>query len=163
MPSFLEGLPFRWLLLALFLVVFCRAQATYWVARLAVTGASRSRWGGWLRSPAVRRESALLERWGLPVVTASFVVVGLQTVMNAAAGLARVAWWRYTVAMVPGCVVWALLYATVGFAVFWAVVAALAGSPWGVAAIGGLVVAAAVALTVIHRRRRRTGGPARLP
>ncbi|MCS6568756.1 VTT domain-containing protein [Curtobacterium flaccumfaciens pv. flaccumfaciens] len=163
MPSFLEGLPFRWLVLALFVIVFCRAQATYWVARLAVTGASRSRWGGWLRSPAVRRGSALLDRWGLPVVTVSFVVVGLQTVMNAAAGLARVAWWRYTIAMVPGCVAWAFLYATVGLAVFWAVVAALAGSPWGIAALVGLVVVAGVALTVLRRRRDRSGGPSRLP
>ncbi|MBF4614021.1 DedA family protein [Curtobacterium sp. VKM Ac-1376] len=163
MPSFLDELPFRWLVLALFVIVFCRAQATYWVARLAVTGASRSRWGGWLESPAVRRGSALLERWGLPVLTVSFVVVGLQTVMNAAAGLARVAWWRYTVAMVPGCVAWAFLYATVGLAVFWAVVAALAGSPWGIAALAALVVAAVVTLTVTRKRRNRTGGPARLP
>jgi membrane protein DedA with SNARE-associated domain len=162
-PDFLEELPFRQLVLALFVIVFCRAQATYWVARLAVTGASRSRWGGWLDSSAVRRGSVLLERWGLPVVTVSFVVVGLQTVMNAAAGLARVAWWRYTIAMVPGCVAWAFLYATVGLAVFWAVVAALAGSLWGIAAVAVLVVAMVVAVTVLHRSRNRSGGPARLP
>ncbi|MFZ6991429.1 DedA family protein [Curtobacterium sp. RRHDQ66] len=163
MPSFLDGLPFWWLVLALFVIVFCRAQATYWIARGAVAGASRSRWGRWLDSAAVRRGSALLDRWGLPVVTVSFVTVGLQTVMNAAAGLARVPWWRYLLAMVPGCVAWAFLYATVGLAVFWAVVAALAGSPWGITAVAVLVVAAVALVTVLHRRRNRTGGSARLP
>lgn len=163
MPSFLEGLPFWWLVLALFVIVFCRAQATYWIARGALAGASRSRWGRWLGSAAVRRGSALLDRWGLPVVTVSFVTVGLQTVMNAAAGLARVPWWRYLLAMVPGCVAWAFLYATVGLAVFWAVVAALAGSPWGIAAMALLVVAAVVAVTVVRHRGSRTGGSSRLP
>ncbi|ROP65185.1 DedA family protein [Curtobacterium sp. ZW137] len=163
MPDFLEGLPFWWLVLALFVIVFCRAQATYWIARGAVAGASRSRWGRWLDSAAVRRGSALLDRFGLPVLTVSFVTVVLQTVMNAAAGLARVPWWRYLVAMVPGCVAWAFLYATVGLAVFWAVVAALAGSPWGMAAVVALVVLLVGTVAVLHNRRNRPGGSARLP
>jgi membrane protein DedA with SNARE-associated domain len=152
-PSFLEGLPFRWLVLALFAVVFCRAQATYWLARGAVSGASRSRWGRWLDSAAVRRGSALLDRWGLPVVTLSFLTVGLQTIVNAAAGVARVRWWRYTAAMVPGCVAWAFVYASVGIAVFWAVIAAFAGSPWGAVALVALVAATAAVVWAVRRRR----------
>ncbi|OII09029.1 DedA family protein [Curtobacterium sp. MCBA15_008] len=156
MPSFLEGLPFWWLVLALFAVVLCRAQATYWLARGAVAGASRSRWGRWLDSAAVRRGSALLDRWGLPVVTLSFLTVGLQTIMNAAAGIARVPWWRYTLAMLPGCVAWAFIYATVGIALFWAVLATFAGSPWGVVVLVALVVAAGVGTWSVRRRRRPT-------
>jgi membrane protein DedA with SNARE-associated domain len=155
-PSFLEGLPFWWLVLALFAVVLCRAQATYWLARGAVAGASRSRWGRWLDSAAVRRGSALLDRWGLPVVTLSFLTVGLQTIMNAAAGIARVPWWRYTLAMLPGCVAWAFIYATVGIALFWAVLATFAGSPWGVVVLVALVVAAGVGTWSVRRRRRPT-------
>jgi len=153
-PSFLEGLPFWWLVLALFVVVFCRAQATYWLARAAVAGASRSRWGRWLDSAAVRRGSALLDRWGLPVVTVSFLTVGLQTVMNASAGVARVPWWRYTAAMVPGCAAWAFVYATVGIALFWAGVQAVAGSPWGIVALVLLLAALAVVVWTARRRRR---------
>ena len=156
MPSFLEGLPFWWLVLALFAVVLCRAQATYWLARGAVAGASRSRWGRWLDSAAVRRGSALLDRWGLPVVTLSFLTVGLQTIMNAAAGIARVPWWRYTLAMLPGCVAWAFIYATVGIALFWAVLATFAGSPWGVVVLVALVVAGGVGTWSVRRRRRPT-------
>jgi len=155
-PSFLEGLPFWWLVLALFAVVLCRAQATYWLARGAVAGASRSRWGRWLDSAAVRRGSALLDRWGLPVVTLSFLTVGLQTIMNAAAGIARVPWWRYTLAMLPGCVAWAFIYATVGIALFWAVLATFAGSPWGVVVLVALVVAGGVGTWSVRRRRRPT-------
>ncbi len=153
MPTFLDELPFWPLVAALLVIVFCRALATYWVARLAVTGASRSRLGRWVDGAAVRRGSALLDRWGLPVVAVSFLTVGLQTVMNAAAGLARVAWWRYTAAMLVGCVAWALVYATVGLAVFWAVLAAVAGSQWGVAAIALVVAVGAVGWVVLRRRR----------
>jgi membrane protein DedA with SNARE-associated domain len=159
-PSFLEGLPFWWLVAALFVVVFCRAQATYWLARVAVAGASRSRWGRWLDSAAVRRGSALLDRWGLPVVTLSFLTVGLQTIMNAAAGIARLPWWRYTLAMVPGCVAWAFVSATVGIALFWAVLAAFAGSPLGVVALVALVVAAGAVVWSVRRRRRVASGAA---
>ncbi|PCN46795.1 hypothetical protein Csp2054_15255 [Curtobacterium sp. 'Ferrero'] len=154
MPTFLDELPFWPLVTALLVIVFCRAQATYWVARLAVTGASRSPLGRWVDSAAVRRGSALLDRWGLPVVAVSFLMVGLQTVMNAAAGLARVPWWRYTAAMLVGCVAWAFVYATVGLAVFWAVLAAVAGSPWGLVAVLVLVAGAAAALWTVRRRRR---------
>lgn len=156
MPSFLEGLPFWWLVLALFAVVVCRAQATYWAARGAVAGTSRSRWGRWLESAAVRRASALLDRWGLPIVTLSFLTVGLQTVMNAAAGIARVPWWRYTLAMLPGCVAWAFISATVGVALFWAVLASIAGSPWGVVVLIALVVAGGAGIWSVRRRRRPT-------
>ncbi|MEK6345041.1 MULTISPECIES: VTT domain-containing protein [Curtobacterium] len=153
MPSFLDDLPFWPLVATLLVIVFCRAQATYWLARLAVSGASRSRWGRWLDSAAVRRGSALLDRFGLPVVSVSFLTVGLQTVLNAAAGVARVPWWRYTVAMLIGCVAWALVYATVGLALFWAVLAAFAGSPWGVVAIALVVAAGGVGWVVLRRRR----------
>ncbi|MFS0729182.1 VTT domain-containing protein [Curtobacterium sp. 1P10AnD] len=159
MPSFLDDLPFWPLVATLLVIVFCRAQATYWVARLAVTGASRSRLGRWVDSVAVRRGSALLDRWGLPVVAVSFLTVGLQTVMNAAAGLARVPWWRYTAVMLVGCVAWAFVYATVGLAVFWAVLAAVAGSPWGVVALVTVVAAVAVGWAVARRRRRASAAP----
>lgn len=161
MPSFLEELPFWWLVLALVVVVFCRAQGTYWSARVAVAGASRARWGRWLDSAAVRRGSALLDRWGLPVISVSFLTVGLQTIVNAAAGVARVPWWRYTVAMLPGCVAWAIVYATVGLAVFWTVVATVAGSPWGVAALVALVLASVAAVWTVRRRRRLAADSAR--
>ena len=89
MPAFLDELGFVELLAALFVIVLVRAQATYWLARAVVTGAASRRWGRWLESPALKRASALLARYGAPAVTVSFLTVGLQTMINAAAGAAR--------------------------------------------------------------------------
>ena len=70
----------------------------------------------------------------------SFLTVGFQTVVNAAAGLIRMPWLRYTVAMLIGCAAWAAIYATVGIAAFEASLALAARSPWALVAV--LAVAA---------------------
>jgi membrane protein DedA with SNARE-associated domain len=150
----LAGLPFGGLVAALFAIVVCRAQATYWLARGARRGAAATRWGRWVDGPGVARASRVLARWGPPAVTLSFLTVGLQTVMNAAAGASRMRWPVYLVAMLPGCAAWALIYATVGFAVLWAVVGSVAGSPSGVVGLVLLGVVAAVVVTVLVVRRR---------
>ncbi|NQX11679.1 VTT domain-containing protein [Microbacteriaceae bacterium VKM Ac-2855] len=155
MPAFFDGLGFWELLLGLFVVVFLRAQATYWIARGVVAGVANRRWGRWIDAPAMARGARILNRWGAPAITVSFLTVGLQTVMNAAAGAARMRWLVYLLAMVPGCIAWALIYATIGFTVLWAVIGAAAGSPWGVAVLAALVLGAAA--LVWWRVRGRAG------
>ena len=54
-----------------------------------------------------------MQRWGAPVVTASFLTVGVQTLVNLAAGLARMPLRRYLPALVVGGAIWAFIYATV--------------------------------------------------
>ncbi|ROP57066.1 MULTISPECIES: DedA family protein [unclassified Rathayibacter] len=152
MPAFLDELGFVELLAALFVIVLVRAQATYWVARAVVTGAASRRWGQRLESPALKRASALLARYGAPAVTVSFLTVGLQTMINAAAGAARMRFGVYLLAMLPGCAAWALIYATVGFAVLWAVIGAAAGSPLGVAVLVALAAAVVTAIVLLRRR-----------
>jgi membrane protein DedA with SNARE-associated domain len=162
MPAFFDGLGFWELLLGLFVVVFLRAQATYWIARGVVSGVRTRRWGRWLDAPAMEHGARILNRWGAPAITVSFLTVGLQTVMNAAAGAARMRWILYLLAMVPGCVAWAFVYATIGFTVLWAVIGAAAGSPWGIAALVVLLAAAAIVVWRLTRRRVRSGStPAR--
>lgn len=152
MPAFLDELGFVELLAALFVIVLLRAQATYWLAWAVVAGVASRRWGRWLESPAMRRASALLARYGAPAVTVSFLTVGFQTLMNAAAGAARMRFAVYLVAMLPGCAAWALIYATVGFTVLWAVVGAAAGSPLGIAVLVVLAVAVVAAIVLLRRR-----------
>jgi len=151
-PAFLDELGFVELLAALFAIVFLRAQATYWLARAIAAGVASRRWGRWLESPAMRRASAVLARYGAPAVTVSFLTVGFQTVVNAAAGAARMRWLVYLLAMIPGCAAWALIYATVGFAVLWAVIGAAAGSPAGVAVLAAVVAAVVVSVVLLRRR-----------
>lgn len=161
MPAWLEGRPFAVTVLVLFLIVLARAQATYWAGRGAMSGALHTALGRRLTGPRMTRAIARLHRWGLPLITVSFVTIGFQTVVNAAAGVTRMHWGRYTAAMLPGCVAWSLIYATVGIAAFTAWLR-LDGA-WQWVALSTLVVlaAAGVAITVhVKRRLRAAAGTA---
>jgi membrane protein DedA with SNARE-associated domain len=93
-------------------------------------------------------------RWGAPVVIVSFLTVGIQTLVNLAAGVLRMPLRRYLPALTVGSIIWAFLYATVGFATFaaWRQVYQL--SP--VVAIASVVVLlAALAAYIIWQLRHR--------
>jgi len=153
-PSWLEGKPFAITFAVLFGIVLLRAQATYWLGRGVTTGILHTRLAPKLESPKTARAISALNRWGPPLVTVSFLTIGFQTVVNAAAGLIRMPWIRYTVAMLIGCIAWALIYATVGFAAVEAGIALAAHSPWALVGVIVLMVVV-VAAVVIARRRRR--------
>jgi membrane protein DedA with SNARE-associated domain len=153
-----SGAPFLIAFAALFGIVFARAQLTYWAARGLVAGAGRTRLADKLDDPKTLRITAALNRWGPPLITLSFLTVGIQTAVNAAAGLTRMSWLRYTAWMVPGCLAWAAIYATVGLAAAQAWIALAARWPWA-QWIALAVVIAAIALGIVLRRRslvRRT-------
>ena len=61
---------------------------------------------------------AYLERWGFIGIPASFLTVGFQTMVNAAAGFIRMRWDLYTVAMIPGCIAWAASTRVVAFSLY---------------------------------------------
>ena len=69
-------------------------------------------------------------------------------------------WSTYTFAMIPGCILWALLYGLGTLAVFAAAIRAVAGSPWGWAGLAliAMLIAAKIAW---GRRERRTVNAAR--
>lgn len=161
MPDWLDGQPFALTFVVLFGIVLLRAQATYWAGRGVGSGARRTALGRRLEGPRTSRAITALNRWGLPVVTISFLTIGFQTVVNAAAGLTRMRWGRYTVAMLPGCALWAALYATVGFAALTAWLTLHGAWKW-VALAAVILVVAGGALIVRHVRavRRRALSPA---
>ncbi len=133
----------------LVVVVFLRAQATYWLGRGVVSGALRTRWRRRFEGPTMQRAHAFLERFGPFGVPASFLTVGFQTAVNAAAGVTRMRYGLYTLAMIPGCLAWAALYTGLGAA---ATTLFRAFTWWFV---GALVVAIAVGVVIAMRRRRR--------
>lgn len=153
-----SGLP---LFIFLFCVVFPRAQGTYWLGRAAAAGVLHGegrggRWeklAHWFSGPVPRRGAALLERWGLIIIPLCFLTVGIQTAVNAGAGLVRVRWVVYTLALIPGCILWSLLYGAGMLAVWMAVLQAAAGSPWAWAVLA--VLAAGIVATVWWRRAHR--------
>ena len=158
-PAFArEGI---WLFVFLFVVVLLRAQATYWLARGAASGAvlATGRQGflgtmaRWFDGPIPRKGAAMLDKWGLIVIPLCFLTVGIQTAVNAGAGLVRMRWSTYTIAMIPGCVLWALLYGLGTLAVFAAAIRAVAGSPWGWAGLA--LIATLIAAKIAWGRRKR--------
>ncbi len=151
------GLPLGLAVAVLFVIVFARAQLTYWIGRGVVSGARRSRWADRLDRPRVVRATELVNRWGAPVITVSFLTIGFQTAVNAAAGLTRMPFGRYLMAMIPGCLAWALLYATVGLAAVGAALAVAASSPWALVGIVVLIAAGAAAWLLRRRAADRDG------
>lgn len=139
----------------LYVVIWCRAGATYLLGRGARKAADRGRIATFLGSPSVQRATELVNRWGAPVVALSFLTVGFQTAANAAAGLTGMPARRYLPALAIGGLAWAFIYATVGLVAFMAWFELFLLSPWAAVAALGLLV---VLIWILLRHRRRTGG-----
>lgn len=153
--QWVQDLPLLPAVAFLYVVIWCRAGATYLVGRGARRAANRGRVAAFLTSPGVSRATALIHRWGAPVVALSFLTVGFQTAANAAAGLTGMPARRYLPALAVGGLAWAVIYATVGLVAVGAWFELFLISPWGAVAVLALVV---VLVAVILRHRRRTGG-----
>lgn len=145
--------PFPLIVAALFCIVLTRSNATYWVGRLIARGASRTRASRWMETPGYRRAAARLNTWGAPVVAASFLTIGVQTVINLAAGANRMPLIRYIPATVVGSTAWAFLYGSVGFVGFEAFTLLWEHSP--AAAVAGAILALAGLAWFVVRQVRR--------
>lgn len=147
MGDVVQDWPFWAVYLLFFCVATARSHATYAVGRGLRAGASRSghrpapvagadpapvapptsRLARRLDGPGLRRAEALMARYGAPLVTLSFLTIGVQTLLNAAAGGLRMPLRRYVPAAALGSLLWAGLYTSAGFAALDAVRGAL---PW---------------------------------
>ncbi|MFB4426843.1 DedA family protein [Streptomyces sp. QL37] len=137
----------------LYVIVLLRAGGTFAVGWLAGAGTRRSRFARRISSEKFRRAERAIQRWGAPVVAASFLTVGFQTAANFLAGSMRMPLPRYLPALLLGGAAWALIYATAGLGVL-----ALLGRLFAERTALG-VSAVAVALlagcgVVMYRRRR---------
>ena len=153
--------PYLVVVAGLFVIVFLRANGTYWLGRAISAGASRTRARRIMDSPGYQRAVEHLNQWGPPVVSVSFLTIGFQTLVNMAAGASRMPLVRYLPAMIVGCVMWAFLYGTVGYAGFESLALLWARNPAaaivvGVTAVSGLVVF--IVWRVRQAKRRRPDG-----
>ncbi|WP_084349105.1 DedA family protein [Janibacter limosus] len=138
----------------LFVIVMLRANATYWIGRGAAAGTRRWRRLEGEPSPGWLRAQGLVHRWGPIAVILCFLTIGIQTAVNATAGLTRMPLRRYLPAVTLGSVLWATLYASVGLAAAQAWLAAAARSPMVATLVAVLLVGGVIVLVV--RRRGRT-------
>lgn len=149
--------PLALIVAALFVIVFLRATGTYFLGRGIVAGTARSRWGDVVESRPYKVGSSWLNRWGAPAVTLCFVTVGVQTAVLLSAGISRMPYRKFFLALVPGCVMWALIYGTVGFVGFKALAALWEVSPVLTVVIGALaILAIIIGLRAVGRKQRTT-------
>ncbi|MDR2347288.1 MAG: hypothetical protein LBD90_01440 [Bifidobacteriaceae bacterium] len=136
-------------------VACVRSQCTYWLGRAVRAGLVRSPWAKRVSSQAATKARDKLERWGWPLIPASFLTVGFQTAVNLSAGLIGWRWGRYTLAAVPGWLMWGAVYAAFGLTAFAALAALATASPWvSVPTIEALVVLLVAGVLLARRRRR---------
>ncbi|MEU3309794.1 DedA family protein [Nocardiopsis sp. NPDC006832] len=149
--AFLEGQPFWVVYVTLLVVIMLRAPATHLLGRGVGAGVSRGRIGERL-GPKLDAAKARIDRYGAPVVTLSFLTVGMQTAIHFASGAVRMRFPVYIVATLIGGLIWAGLWGTVisGLVGGWLVL--FLNSPWTAV---GVVAVATVAVTVLVLRNRR--------
>lgn len=107
--------PFEGVVAGLFLIVLVRSNATYWIGRLAARGARHTRLVRLMETRRYQVAGERLRRWGAPLVAVSYLTIGVQTLVLLAAGAAAMPMRRFLPAALTGSVMWALVYATVGF------------------------------------------------
>lgn len=141
---------------ALFCIVMARANGTYWLGRGIAAGAQRTRASRLLESRHYARGVQWLNRWGAPAVSISFLTIGIQTMVNLAAGVTRMPQRRYLPAVTVGCIAWAFIYGTVGF-VGWVAVQRLWDRSPGAVVVLGLLTAAGISWSLLRRTPATTG------
>ncbi|GAA4890791.1 DedA family protein [Streptomonospora salina] len=152
--GFLDGRPFWIVYAALFAIAFARTQTIYWIGRGVGAGLHRSRTADRIGDRLTRAER-MINRFGPPVVTASYATVGVQSAIHLAAGAMRMSYWRYLAAMLPGCAGWAAIYSFGGLAVIAVWWELFLRSPFLAAAAVVLAAATAASSAALVRRRRR--------
>lgn len=149
------------LIIFLFFAVSFRSQVIYWLGRAAARGALKAnnlsgfpgKVAALFSGPIPQRGAQLLEKWGPLIIPACFLTVGIQTAVNSGAGMVRMKWHLYTLYMIPGCMIWAIMYGLGMLAVWRAALRAAAGNPWVLSII--LLAVGTLALWLIRKKRRK--------
>ena len=144
----IHSLPYPWVFLFFWCLAMMRSHTMYWIGRGITAGTARTRWVSLLESPVYARAQAWSARWGVLAVPVSFLTVGIQSVIQLSAGVARMPLRRYVAATTAGAIAWAAVYTTIGMAIL---------SAWLTGPTGRLIcllMLTALALVVVIRRSR---------
>ena len=144
----IHSLPYPGVFLFFWCLAMMRSHTMYWIGRGITAGTARTRWVSLLESPVYARAQAWSARWGVLAVPVSFLTVGIQSVIQLSAGVARMPLRRYVAATAAGAIAWATVYTTIGMAIL---------SAWLTGPTGRLIcllMLTALALVVVIRRSR---------
>lgn len=156
MRELVEGWPVWAVFAAFWVIAMLRSNGTYWAGRGLRAGGARTRMADRLDRPAVHRTETLVTRWGAPAVAVSFLTVGVQTLINAAAGALRMPLSRYVPATMVGSLLWATLYTSVGVALWEAIGS---GAWWWLLVVLAVVAVVVGATQWLSRAATRRPGP----
>jgi len=154
MIDWITGQPFFIAAGFLTLVAGVRSQCMFWLGRGIRAGVIRTAWAQKFRDDKSKRAVNRLQAWGWPLIPVSFLTIGFQTAVQISAGLIGWRWLTYTLAAIPGWILWGCAYAAGGLAAFVGLVT-LARQEWWLAVLAVLVVAAIV-VVIVRLRRSRT-------
>lgn len=147
--------------LILFGVILARAGGTFLLGRLARRGIRKiDRIDKIMSGPKYRKAETMIERFGAPVIAVSFLMIGVQTVLNLAAGTSGMSYRRYLPALVVGGSLWALIYSTVGLIGFKALVTAYTTEPGLTVGLGACFVLAIIGLVIGLKKTDQQQEPA---
>lgn len=119
MLDWVASLPLWLATLFLFVVVFFRAQCTFWLGKLSHHGILKTKWGQRLEKNSETSSGMIaIQKMGWPIIPLSFLTVGFQTAVQFGAGLLNWSWYKYTLAAIPGYLVWGFIYALGGLSLF---------------------------------------------
>lgn len=116
--DWLQTFPLWQTTIILAILVGLRAQATYWCGKLVQRGLLKTKWAKKISRQSNSRGVKTIQKWGWPIIPLSFLTIGLQTIIQFSAGLIDIKWSRYTLAAIPGYIIWALIYASGGLTLF---------------------------------------------
>lgn len=150
-------MPWLAVVAVLFCIVSARATGTYYLGRAIIAGTARSRWNSVVNAKPYQVGSSWLNRWGAPAVTLCFITVGVQTAVLLAAGISKMPLRKFILALIPGALIWGMIYGTVGFVGFLALARLWEINP-AVTVISGILAVAAIAwgLRSVGSRQRTT-------
>ena len=172
MDEMLSNFPFWGAWIFMYVLGTLRGQGTYWIGRGASSAATHvgseeehdSKWAkikAWLDSDRTKTGRTLVHKIGVVAVPLSYLTVGLQTAVLAAAGLVRIQWWKFTVAQIPGAIAWATIYSGVGLAGWRAVLAIFTGDGIVPAIVFVVLVAVVIAAIVFVSKSLRKNSAAK--
>ncbi len=119
MLNWVASLPLWLATTFLFVIVFFRAQCTFWLGKLSYHGILKTKWGKKLEKNSETSSGIIaIQRIGWPIIPLSFLTVGFQTAVQFGAGLTNWSWFRYTLAALPGYLAWGFIYAIGGLQPF---------------------------------------------
>ena len=119
--------PVIYLFVFFFGIGFGRQFVVYLLARFSLHSKYSSRFKivtkfqNWLQGERVAAKAVKLNKYGSPLVTASFLFVGTKSIVNAAAGLSRMRLRYYLPALGVGAIIYATIYTTIGWAAWKAI------------------------------------------